>query len=193
MALIFYVNALEGKKAYYQATNYIHKYFIRGCAIPYGIPYKIVPLDEDLMTKEFLLDVLVKQFESKGIDVLGKKGLFDLSSHAFKTLADRGVDKSAIQEWKAMIINNRKDSTLLSVNSVIKYLLDHPYFIRSYFVYDDGSDTYATYKASELCEMAVRRHTYNIRKDIRKEEFMQLCLSIDRDIESEEAWENEEC
>lgn len=190
MALIFYVNALEGRKAYYQATNYIHRNFIRGYAIPYGIPYKIVPLDEDIMNKEFLLNVLSKQSESKGIDVLGKKGLFDLSSRVFKVLADRGVDKSTIQEWKAMIINNRKDSTLLSVNGVIDYLLNHPQLIRSYFVYDDGSDTYATYKASELCDMAVRHHTYEIRKNMRKEEFMRLCLSID-DTESEEAWEME--
>jgi len=190
MTLVFYVNALEGKKAYYQATKYINKHFVKDYVIPYKVPYRIVPLTEDLMTREFLLDVLSKQEESKGIEVLGKKGLFELNSRVFKVLEDRGVDKATIQEWKAMIINNRKDSTLLSVNDVVNYLLKHPNFIRSYFVYDDKIDTYATYHASQLCGMAGRRHTYSIRKSMRKEELMHLCLSITSD--SNETWEIEE-
>ena len=193
MTLVFYVNALEGKKAYYQATQYINKHFVKDYVIPYKVPYRIVPLTEDLMTREFLLDVLSKQEESKGIEVLGKKGLFELNSRVFKVLEDRGVDKATIQEWKAMIINNRKDSTLLSMNDVINYLLKHPNFIRSYFVYDDKLDTYATSHASQLCGMAARRHTYSIRKSMRKEEMMHLCLSITSDSdEANEAWEIEE-
>lgn len=193
MTLIFYVNALEGKKAYYQATQYIHNHFVKDYTIPYKVPYRIVPLTEDLMTREFLLNVLSKQDECKGIDVLGKKGLFELNSRVFKVLEDRGVDKAIIQEWKAMIINNRKDSTLLSINDVIEYLLGHPQLIRSYFVYDDDVDVYATYHASQLCYVAARRHTYSIRKTMRKEELMHLCLSITSDSdEDNEAWEIEE-
>lgn len=190
MTLVFYVNALEGKRAYYQATQYINKHFVKEYIIPYKVPYRIVPLTEELMTREFLLKVLSKQEECRGIEVLGKKGLFELDSRVFKVLEGRGVDKSIIQEWKAMIINNRKDSTLLSVNDVINYLLKHPNFIRSYFVYDDKMDTFATYHASVLCGMSARRHTYSIRKSMRQEELLHLIMSIDSD--SSEAWEIEE-
>lgn len=155
---------------------------------PYGVESKVVIFNKDnLLDKKFLIKILSKQAEGHGISAITRKGMFDRNSSTLSRLAK--YDRQAIRDWKLMLIDKENP---LTTNKVIDWLLEHPVFINTIFMYDDEADIYYTNQISLGCEIARNRKVKEVRKKVNYERILHLEASIsDEHVELKESKHND--
>lgn len=165
--ITFYINMI-GDTGNNLARN-VKKYFTKPYLDKYNIPYKVVRLSKSHpITKEFLMDVLAKQYETdRGIESLTRLGMFNPHSATLNKLAKH--DAKAIRDWKLMLMEN---DAPLTVSRVVNWLVDHPFFVNTTIAYDDEADVYYTKWLTEGCELACKRKTRTARRKLNYEKML---------------------
>lgn len=165
--ITFYINMI-GDTGNNLARN-VKKYFTKPYLDKYNIPYKVVRLsNRNPITKEFLMNVLVKQYETdRGIESLTRLGMFNPHSATLNKLAKH--DAKAIRDWKLMLMEN---DAPLTVSRVVNWLVEHPFFVNTTIAYDDEVDVYYTKWLTEGCELACKRKTRTARRKLNYERML---------------------
>lgn len=167
--IIFYVNDFCDT-----CGNYIRncrKQYIKRYLEPYGVKSKFVKFNKsNPVTREFLMNVLAKQAEvDRGIESIARRGMFKMYSPTLKQLAK--YDCEAIRDWKLMLIERRQP---LTVKNVVDWLLEHPFFINTFIMYDDETDMYYTTHMAEGCKAACKRKARSVRRKLNYERLLLM-------------------
>lgn len=165
--ITFYIN-MFGDTGNNLARN-VKNYFTKPYLDEYNIPYKVIRFSKSHpITKEFLMDVLTKQYETdRGVESLTRLGMFNPHSATLNKLAKH--DANAIRDWKLMLMENEKP---LTVSSVVDWLVEHPFFVNTTIAYDDESDVYYTKWINEGCKLACKRKTRAARRKLNYERML---------------------
>lgn len=181
--ITFYVNGHDNNFIDHN-IRYCRKKYINKLLTTYGIDSKVVIFNKDnVLNKEFLIDILRKQAEGYGLAAITRRGMLDKNSSNLSRLAK--YNKKAIRDWKLMLIDKE---TPLTTNKAIDWLLDHPIFINSLIMYDDEMDIYYTNQISLGCEMARNRKVKAIRRKLNYDNILQLeaRASLEKQYETED-------
>ena len=189
--IIFYVNDYCDTSGNY--VRNCNKQYVKRYLEPYGVKSKFVKLNKsNPVTREFLMSVLAKQSEiDRGVESIARRGMFKLCSPTLKQLAK--YDSEAVRDWKLMLIERKQP---LTVKGVVDWLLEHPFFVNTFIMYDDETDMYYTTHMAEGCKAACKRKARSVRRKINYERFL-LLESVDHndDLSSsghEDFWAQQE-